>query len=138
MDEIVEATLFTAECKRVKEAGRFRWAATRGLVEQELSFDLPEDLQKDIQRNLCLDLVEKVPLFELLEDSVLDAICQKLFIESSEILNVEMGKCVERMLFIIRGKFELCKEDGSIILLKEGVRNAGFWIPLHLEEPDCD
>ncbi|CAM6089431.1 unnamed protein product [Calypogeia fissa] len=108
--------------KRVKEAGRFRWVATGGVEEQELIGDLPEDLQKDIQRYLCLDLVKKVRLFELLEDHVLDAICerlyQKLYIEGSEIFREK--KPVERMLFIVRGKLESRGEDGSSVPLKEG------------------
>ncbi|CAM6081576.1 unnamed protein product [Calypogeia fissa] len=123
--------------KRVKEAGRFRWVATRGVEEQELIGDLPEDLQKDIQRYLCLDLVKKVPLFELLADNVLDAICQqlyqKLFIESSEIFRE--GKCVERMLFIIRGKLEICKEDGSITLLRVGDFCGEELLSWYINEP---
>jgi cyclic nucleotide gated channel len=64
----------------------------------------------------------QVRLFELLEDHVLDAICerlkQKLYIEGSEV--VRLKKPVERMLFIVRGKLESSGEDGETALLQEG------------------
>ncbi|KAG6553137.1 hypothetical protein Mapa_005196 [Marchantia paleacea] len=108
--------------RRVRQAGRFRWVATGGVEERELLADLPEDLQKDVQRYLCLELVKKVRLFELLEDHVLDAICerlyQKLYIDDSEIFRAK--KPVERMLFVVRGKLESRGEDGSVVALKEG------------------
>lgn len=92
------------------------------MEERDLISDLPEDLQKDIQRFLCLELVKKVRLFELLEDHVLDAICerlyQKLYIGGSEIFREK--KPVDRMLFIVRGKLESWGEDGSLVDLKEG------------------
>ncbi|KAL3680018.1 hypothetical protein R1sor_022974 [Riccia sorocarpa] len=108
--------------RRVRQAGRFRWVATGGVEERELVADLPEDLQKDVQRYLCLELVKKVRLFELLEDHVLDAICerlhQKLYIDDSEIFRAK--KPVERMLFVVRGKIESIGEDGSVVSLKDG------------------
>ncbi|KAL2613027.1 hypothetical protein R1flu_024719 [Riccia fluitans] len=108
--------------RRVRQAGRFRWVATGGVEERELLADLPEDLQKDVQRYLCLELVKKVRLFELLEDHVLDAICerlgQKLYIEESEIFRAK--KPVERMLFVVRGELESMGEDGSVVSLKDG------------------
>lgn len=67
-------------------------------------------------------LTEQVRLFELLEDHVLDAICerlyQKLYIDDSEIFRAK--KPVERMLFVVRGKLESRGEDGSVVALKEG------------------
>ncbi|KAL3680014.1 hypothetical protein R1sor_022970 [Riccia sorocarpa] len=108
--------------RRVRQAGRFRWVATGGVEERELVADLPEDLQKDVQRYLCLELVKKVRLFELLEDHVLDAICerlrQKLYIEDSIIFGVK--KPVDRMLFVVRGTLESIGEDGSVVTLKDG------------------
>lgn len=51
---------FPLNFRRVRQAGRFRWVATGGVEERELLADLPEDLQKDVQRYLCLELVKKV------------------------------------------------------------------------------
>jgi len=39
-------------CRRVREAERYHWAATRGVNEEILLEDLPEDLQRDIRRHL--------------------------------------------------------------------------------------
>lgn len=63
---------------RVRQHERHRWAATRGIDEESLVMDLPEGLRRDIKRHLCLDLVRKVPLFEQLDDLVLNNICDRL------------------------------------------------------------
>ena len=53
--------LITAEnaCRRVIEAERYHWAATRGVNEEMLLENLPEDLQRDIRRHL-FNFVKKV------------------------------------------------------------------------------
>jgi hypothetical protein len=43
----------------VVEAGRYHWAATRGVNEEMLLENLPEDLQRDIRRHL-FKFVKKV------------------------------------------------------------------------------
>ncbi|KAL3680015.1 hypothetical protein R1sor_022971 [Riccia sorocarpa] len=108
--------------RRVRRAGRLRWAATEGVVERKLMADLPEDLQRDVQRYLCIELVKKVPFFKLLQDPVLDAVCerlhQKLYTGDSAIFLAKMP--VVRMLFVVRGTLESIGEDGSVTTLKEG------------------
>ncbi|CAM6101994.1 unnamed protein product [Calypogeia fissa] len=94
--------------QRVRGYERQRWAATRGLDESSMVCDLPESLRREIKRHLCLDLVLQVPLFEKMDELVLDNICERLtarlFIKGETIL--KEGDPVMRMLFLVRGHFQ--------------------------------
>ncbi|XP_050255631.1 probable cyclic nucleotide-gated ion channel 20, chloroplastic isoform X3 [Quercus robur] len=107
--------------RQVRHAERYNWAATRGVNEEMLLENLPEDLQRDIRRHLC-KFVKKVRIFALMDDPILDAICerlrQKIYIKGSRILY--HGGLVEKMVFIVRGKAESKGEDGIVVPLSEG------------------
>ncbi|KAF9671230.1 hypothetical protein SADUNF_Sadunf12G0025800 [Salix dunnii] len=107
--------------RRVLEAERYHWAVTRGVNERMLMENLPEDLQRDIRRHL-FKLVKKVSIFNLMDDHVLDVVCeklkQKIYIEGSEIFHV--GGLVEKMIFIVRGNLENINHDGTVLPLCEG------------------
>ncbi|TQD93835.1 hypothetical protein C1H46_020523 [Malus baccata] len=107
--------------RQVRQAERYNWSATRGVNEEMLLENLPEDLQRDIRRHL-FKFVKKVRIFTLLEDPVLDAICEKLkqktYIKGSKIFYP--GGLVEKMVFIVRGRVESIGEDGIVVSLCEG------------------
>ncbi|KAF5730264.1 cyclic nucleotide-gated ion channel 20 chloroplastic [Tripterygium wilfordii] len=107
--------------RQVFEAERYNWAATRGVNEEMLLENLPEDLQKDIRRHL-FKFVKKIRIFEVMDEPILDAICerlkQKLYIKGSQILY--QGGLIEKMVFIVRGKLESIGEDGIKAPLMEG------------------
>uniref|UniRef100_A0ACD5VUP0 Uncharacterized protein n=1 Tax=Avena sativa TaxID=4498 RepID=A0ACD5VUP0_AVESA len=63
---------------RVRQYERQRWAATRGVDECRIVRDLPEGLRRDIKYHLCLDLVRQVPLFQHMDDLVLENICDRV------------------------------------------------------------
>lgn len=63
---------------RVRQQECCRWAATRGIDEESIVGNLPEGLRRDIKRHLCLDLLRKVPLFEQLDDLILNNVCDRL------------------------------------------------------------
>jgi cyclic nucleotide gated channel, plant len=63
---------------RVRQYERQRWAATRGVDESSIVRDLPEGLRRDIKYHLCLDLVRQVPLFQHMDDLVLENICDRV------------------------------------------------------------
>lgn len=91
---------------RVRQQERCRWAATRGIDEESILANLPEGLRRDIKRHLCLDLLRKVPLFEHLDDLILNNICDRLkpvlFIKQEPI--IYEGNPVRQILFFVRGK----------------------------------
>ncbi|KAK4402512.1 putative cyclic nucleotide-gated ion channel 20, chloroplastic [Sesamum angolense] len=107
--------------RQVRDSERFNWAATRGVNEEMLMENLPEDLQRDIRRHL-FKFVEKVRIFQLLDEPIIDAICERLrtktYIKGSKILF--RGGLVDKMVFIIRGKMESIGEDQITVPLSEG------------------
>ncbi|KAG2664834.1 hypothetical protein I3760_16G101800 [Carya illinoinensis] len=107
--------------RQVRQAERYNWAATRGVNEEMLLENLPEDLQRDIRRHL-FKFVKKVRIFAMMDDPVLDAICerlrQKTYIKGSKILH--QGGLVEKMVFLVRGKTESKGDDGMVAPLSEG------------------
>ncbi|KAM5548215.1 putative cyclic nucleotide-gated ion channel 5 [Rosa sericea] len=114
--------------ERVRRYDQYKWLETRGVDEENLVQSLPKDLRRDIKRHLCLALVRRVPLFENMDETLLDAICERLkpslFTQSTYI--VREGDPVDEMLFIIRGRLESVTTDGgrsgffNRSLLKEG------------------
>ncbi|KAL1318218.1 hypothetical protein AAHE18_15G190300 [Arachis hypogaea] len=107
--------------RRVRQAERYSWAATRGVNEEMLMENLPEDLQRDIRRHL-FKFIKKVRIFALMDEPILDAICERLrqrtYIKGSIILS--MGCLVDKMVFVVRGKLESVGEDGIRLPLSEG------------------
>ncbi|XP_060204258.1 probable cyclic nucleotide-gated ion channel 20, chloroplastic isoform X4 [Lycium barbarum] len=107
--------------RQVREAERYNWAATRGVNEEMLLENLPEDLQRDIRRYL-FKFIKKVRIFTLLDEPIIDAICerlrQKTYIAGSKVLY--RGGLVDKMVFVIRGKMESIGEDGNVASLCEG------------------
>ncbi|GAY48570.1 hypothetical protein CUMW_112710 [Citrus unshiu] len=110
--------------ERVRRYDQYKWLETRGVDEENLVQSLPKDLRRDIKRHLCLALVRRVPLFENMDERLLDAICERLkpclFTDSTYI--VREGDPVDEMLFIIRGRLESVTTDGG----RSGFFNRGF------------
>uniref|UniRef100_A0A803N3C5 Cyclic nucleotide-binding domain-containing protein n=1 Tax=Chenopodium quinoa TaxID=63459 RepID=A0A803N3C5_CHEQI len=101
--------------ERVRRYDQYKWLETRGVDEESLVTSLPKDLRRDIKRHLCLKLVRRVPLFENMDERLLDAICERLkpslYTEKTYILRE--GDPVDEMLFIIRGRLESETTDGG-------------------------
>ncbi|KAE9585232.1 putative potassium channel, voltage-dependent, EAG/ELK/ERG [Lupinus albus] len=105
--------------ERVRTFERQRWAATRGVDESELINDLPEGLRKDIKYHLCWDLVRQVPLFQHMDDQVLEHICDRvksIAFTRGETISRE-GDPVQRMIFVVRGHLQSSQE------LHDGVKS---------------
>ncbi|XP_049399442.1 cyclic nucleotide-gated ion channel 4-like [Solanum stenotomum] len=106
--------------QRVRNYERHRFAATRGVDEYEMISNLPEGLRRDIKYHLCLDLVRQVPLFQHMDNLVLENICDRvksLIFTKGETITRE-GDPVQRMLFIVRGHLQSSQE------LREGVKSC--------------
>ncbi|KAJ9153642.1 hypothetical protein P3X46_027062 [Hevea brasiliensis] len=105
---------------RVRNYERQRWAAMRGVDECEMIRNLPEGLRRDIKYHLCLDLVRQVPLFQHMDDLVLENICDRvksLIFTMGETITRE-GDPVQRMLFVVRGHLQ------SSQVLRDGVKSC--------------
>ncbi|ONK67297.1 uncharacterized protein A4U43_C06F18690 [Asparagus officinalis] len=110
--------------ERVRRYDQYKWLETRGVDEESLVQSLPKDLRRDIKRHLCLALVRRVPLFDNLDERLLDAVCERLkptlYTETTYILRE--GDPVDEMLFIIRGRMESVTTDGG----RSGFFNRGL------------
>ncbi|KAF9594802.1 hypothetical protein IFM89_034785 [Coptis chinensis] len=99
----------------VRRYDQYKWVATRGVDEEALLKDLPLDLRRDIKRHLCLDLVRRVPLFDQMDERMLDAICERLkpALCTQGTCLVREGDPVNEMLFIIRGHLNSHTTNGG-------------------------
>ncbi|GAA0169431.1 ligand-gated ion channel [Lithospermum erythrorhizon] len=110
--------------ERVRRYDQYKWLETRGVDEESLVQSLPKDLRRDIKRHLCLALVKRVPLFENMDERLLDAICERLkpCLYTEDTYIVREGDPVDEMLFIIRGRLESVTTDGG----RSGFFNSGL------------
>ncbi|PKA55914.1 Cyclic nucleotide-gated ion channel 1 [Apostasia shenzhenica] len=101
--------------ERIRRHEQYRWQETRGVDEENLIRNLPKDLRRDIKRHLCLALVKRVPIFEKMDDQLMDAMCDRLkpalYTEDSCI--IREGDPVDEMLFIMRGKLLSVTTNGG-------------------------
>lgn len=99
----------------VRKYDQYKWLATRGVDEEALLKGLPMDLRRDIKRHLCLDLVRRVPLFDQMDERMLDAICERLkpALCTEGTFLVREGDPVNEMLFIIRGHLDSYTTNGG-------------------------
>ncbi|GMI92121.1 cyclic nucleotide-gated channel 15 [Hibiscus trionum] len=99
----------------VRKYDQYKWLATGGVDEEALLKGLPLDLRRDIKRHLCLDLVRRVPLFDQMDERMLDAICERLkpSLCTEGTILVREGDPVNEMLFIIRGHLDSYTTNGG-------------------------
>ncbi|XWS46222.1 hypothetical protein CRYUN_Cryun14cG0045800 [Craigia yunnanensis] len=115
--------------ERIRWYEQYKWQETRGVEEEMLISNLPKDLRRDIKRHLCLDLLKRVPMFEKMDEQLLDAMCDRLkpalYPDKSSI--VRKGDPVEEMLFIMRGNLIGTTTNGG---------RTGFFNAAHLKAGD--
>ncbi|XP_054802686.1 protein CNGC15a-like isoform X2 [Prosopis cineraria] len=101
--------------QHVRRYEQFRWVATRGVEEEVILRDLPADLRRDIKRHLCVNLVRQVPLFDQMDERMLDAICERLkpSLCTPGTRLVREGDPVNEMLFIVRGRLDSYTTNGG-------------------------
>ncbi|XP_024400828.1 protein CNGC15b [Physcomitrium patens] len=101
--------------QRVRRYDQYKWVATRGVDEETLVQSLPSDLRRDIKRHLCLRLVRNVPFCDQMDESLLDAMCERLrpalCTEGTHILRE--GDPVNEMFFVIRGELKSETTNGG-------------------------
>ncbi|KAL3530552.1 hypothetical protein ACH5RR_009874 [Cinchona calisaya] len=113
----------------VRKYDQYKWVATRGVDEEALLKGLPLDLRRDIKRHLCYDLVRRVPLFDQMDERMLDAICERLkpALCTQGTCVVREGDPVNEMLFIIRGNLDSYTTNGG---------RTGFFNSCHIGPGD--
>ncbi|KAK4273906.1 hypothetical protein QN277_017210 [Acacia crassicarpa] len=110
--------------ERIRRYEQYKWQETRGVDEENLIRNLPKDLRRDIKRHLCLALLMRVPVFEKMDEQLLDAMCDRLnpVLHTEESCIVREGDPVDEMLFIMRGKLLTVTTNGG----RTGFFNSEF------------
>ncbi|KAJ6748817.1 CYCLIC NUCLEOTIDE-GATED ION CHANNEL 15-RELATED-RELATED [Salix purpurea] len=100
---------------RIRRYEQFRWQEPRGVDEEMLDQNLPRDLRRDIKRHLCVPLLKRVPVFEKMDEQVLDAMCDRLkpVLYTEESYVVREGDLVDEMLFVMQGKLSTTTTNGG-------------------------
>ncbi|TXG63038.1 hypothetical protein EZV62_010032 [Acer yangbiense] len=115
--------------ERIRRYEQYKWQETRGVEEETIIRNLPKDLKRDIKRHLCLDILMRVPMFEKMDELLIDALCDQLkltlFTENSFI--VREGDLVDEMLFVMRGKLVSMTTNGG---------RTGFFNSVYLKAGD--
>ncbi|KAK4738905.1 hypothetical protein R3W88_002602 [Solanum pinnatisectum] len=101
--------------ERIRRYEQYKWQETRGVDEDYLISNLPKDLKRDVKRHLCWSLLKRVPMFEKMDEQLLDALCDRLkpalFTENSFI--IREGDPVSEMLFLMRGTLLTMTTNGG-------------------------
>ncbi|CAM8971969.1 unnamed protein product [Rhodiola kirilowii] len=115
--------------ERIRKHEQYKWQETRGVEENDLIRGLPEDLRRDVKRHLCLNLLRRVPMFEKMDEQLLDAMCAHLksVLYTEKSIIIREGYPVEAMIFIMRGNLETMTTNGGI---------TGFFNSVNLTKGD--
>ncbi|WOG83404.1 hypothetical protein DCAR_0102579 [Daucus carota subsp. sativus] len=108
--------------RQIRKSERYNWLATRGVNELLLLENLPEDLQRNIRRHL-FKFVESIPIFDTMDESILDTIKerlkQKTYIKGRKLM--VSGGLFDKLVFIVQGKLESIGEgSSSVVSFSEG------------------
>ncbi|KAL2512035.1 Cyclic nucleotide-gated ion channel 1 [Abeliophyllum distichum] len=111
---------------RVKRRDAMQWMSygllPESLRERIMSYNkylmvrnLPKDLSKDIMRHICLAHLKRVPMFEKVNEQLLDAVCDRLesVVYAKGSFTVREGDPLDAMLFIMRGKLLSVTSNGG-------------------------
>ncbi|GFY92307.1 cyclic nucleotide gated channel 1 [Actinidia rufa] len=101
--------------ERIRRYEQYKWQETRGVEEETLIRTFPKDIRRDTKRHLCWSLLKRVPIFEKMDQQLLDAMCDRLkpvlYTETSFI--VREGDPVDEMLFVMRGNLLTVTTNGG-------------------------
>ncbi|KAL6979342.1 Protein CNGC15c [Sarracenia purpurea var. burkii] len=99
----------------VRKYDQYKWVATRGVEEITIIGALPKDLQRRINHHLFYNLIRRVPMFDEMDDQMLDGICERLkpALYTEGMFLVHEGDPVKEMLFIIRGHLDSATTNGG-------------------------
>ncbi|GER26483.1 cyclic nucleotide gated channel 1 [Striga asiatica] len=100
---------------RIRRYEQYKWQQNRGVEEYSLIRNLPKDLRRDIKRHLCWTLLTRVPMFQKMNEQLLDAMCHHLkpILYTKDSYIVREGDPVDEMLFIMRGKIFTMTTNGG-------------------------
>ncbi|PWA34380.1 potassium channel, voltage-dependent, EAG/ELK/ERG [Artemisia annua] len=115
--------------QRVRRHKQYKWKVTRGVELDSFVKDLPRDLRRDIKRHLCLSSLRRVPMFEQMDEHLMDAMCDRLkpvLCTENDYLLRE-GDPVPEIIFIT---------SGTLLSLTTNGERSGFFYSANLTAGD--
>ncbi|KAG4914110.1 hypothetical protein JHK86_054543 [Glycine max] len=109
--------------QRIRRFEHYKWQENSGVDEEALIRNLPKDLRRDTKRHLCLALVRRVPMFGLMDQQLLGAMCDRLktVLYDKHSCIVCEGDPLDEMVFIMSGKvYSVTTNGGGSGFLKAG------------------
>ncbi|KAI3705332.1 hypothetical protein L1987_75568 [Smallanthus sonchifolius] len=106
--------------ERVRKHNLYKWMKYRNVEEEAIMDALPLDVRRDIKHHICIELVRRVPLFDQMDERMVDAICDRLkpVICTSRTCLLREGDPTNEMFFITHGQLDSYTTDGG---------RTGFW-----------
>ncbi|KAK0598094.1 hypothetical protein LWI29_031590 [Acer saccharum] len=104
--------------EEVKRCQQHVWRETKGVDVENLLNNLPKDLRRDIKLHLCLHMLKKVHIFEIMDDQYLNEMCDRLkpVLHRHGSYIIRKGDTIDGMLFITGGR-----------VLRKITNGAGFF-----------
>ncbi|KAK3219059.1 hypothetical protein Dsin_013029 [Dipteronia sinensis] len=92
--------------EEVKRYQQHVWRETKGVDVENLLNNLPKDLRRDIMRHLCLHMLKKVSIFEIMDEQYLNEMCDRLkpVLHRHGSYIIRKGDKIEGMHFITGGR----------------------------------
>ncbi|KAL0284631.1 UNVERIFIED_CONTAM: Cyclic nucleotide-gated ion channel 1 [Sesamum calycinum] len=100
---------------RIRRYEQYKWQEKRGVEEETLISNFPKALRRDIKRHLCWTLLKRVPIFEKMDEQLLDAMCSclKPILYTDKSFIYREGDPVDEMLFIMKGNILTTTTNGG-------------------------
>ncbi|CAN6216724.1 unnamed protein product [Urochloa humidicola] len=113
--------------ERIRRYEQYKWQEACAVDEEQHVMNLPKDIRRDIKRHLCLSLLIRVPMFENMDDQLLNGMCDRLkpilYIEGSCI--IREGDPVTEILFIMRGNLMSMAINGRTGVFNSDILKGG-------------
>ncbi|KAJ0092753.1 hypothetical protein Patl1_25787 [Pistacia atlantica] len=101
--------------QKVRKYRQYVWRETKGVDVEKLVKNLPKDLRNRVKSELGLELLLKVPLFQNMNEPLLNELCDLLkpMLYTEDSYFVREGHPVDEMLFVMQGKLSSVATDGG-------------------------
>lgn len=117
--------------QRVRNHQQYVWQEMRGIDVENLLNNLPINLNWEMKSELCLEVLKKVPLFQMMGKPILSEMCKclKPVLYVQECCIVKEGDPICEMLFITQGTLLTTTTNGgrNSSVFKKYLSTGDFW-----------
>ncbi|KAH9646524.1 Cyclic nucleotide-gated ion channel 1 [Citrus sinensis] len=117
--------------QRVRNHQQYVWQEMRGIDVENLLNNLPVNLNWEMKSELCLEVLKKVPMFQMMGKSILSEMCKclKPVLYVQECCIVKEGDPICEMFFITQGTLLTTTTNGgrNTSVFKKYLSTGDFW-----------